>query len=239
MPLVDKPGRRKKKGRRGALIASIAVVIALLGGSGYLYATGTFPFSQGTQSATTTTCSTASVSVTGVTLSSTAPVYANISTSMGTFEVELFTSFAPKTVANFVSLSESGFYDNLLWWRVEHNFVIQTGDQTTRCGGGQRSEWGKGQSPMPIPFEANSLPELRGYLAMASTGPKVGGGSQFFINLVNNTASLDGNYAVFGKVIKGMAVVDSIGGVPTEQVGSVNEPVSSVFLYGVTILPGP
>lgn len=234
--MVDKPGRRKKGGHRKAYLGLTAVVLTLLAGAGYLAISGQIPFLKGS-----TTCSTASVTVTEVRLNSSSPVYANISTSMGTFEVKLFTAQAPKTVANFVSLSESGFYDNLLWWRVEPGFVIQTGDPTTRCGAGQRTEWGTGPSPTSVPFENNSLRNYEGYLGMASTGPGVGGGSQFYINLSNSTSnlSLDGKYAVFGKVVKGLGVVLSIGSVPVEAIGNVHEPVSPVYVYSVTILPGP
>jgi cyclophilin family peptidyl-prolyl cis-trans isomerase len=149
--------------------------------------------------------------------------------------VELFAQLTPKTVANFVNLSESGFYDNLVWWRIEPGFVIQTGDPTTRNGGGNRNTWGQGTSGVSIPFEYSaSLHNYAGYLGMASTGAGVGGSSQFYINLANNT-SLDGKYAVFGKVVSGMAVVQAIGAVPVEAVGSIHEPVTPIYVKSISI----
>lgn len=149
--------------------------------------------------------------------------------------MELFNSLTPRTVANFVNLSESGFYNNLVWWRIEPGFVIQTGDPTTKNGGGDRSSWGQGTSGVSVPFEYNaSLHDYEGYLGMASTGVGVGGTSQFYINLANNT-SLDGNYAVFGKVISNMSVVQAIGAVPVEAFGTLHEPVTPVYVTSITI----
>jgi cyclophilin family peptidyl-prolyl cis-trans isomerase len=160
---------------------------------------------------------------------------------MGSFEVVLFNAWTPKTVANFVSLAESDFYNNLTWHRIEPGFVIQTGDPNTRNGGGNRSLWGQGTSGTSIPFEYNStLHNYEGYLGMASTAAKTGGTSQFYINLANNT-SLDGQYAVFGKVLNasGMKVVQAIGAVPVELVGSQHEPITPVYVISITILKNP
>ena len=164
---------------------------------------------------------------------------ARFDTSMGTFEVELFRSATPATVANFVNLSQRGFYNGLVWHRIEPGFVIQSGDPTTRNGGGDRSTWGQ-YSGVQIPFEYNStLHNYAGYLGIASTGAGVGGSTQFYINLKDNSASLDGKYAVFGKVVSGMNVVQAIGSVQVEQVGGQNEPVDPVFINSVTITAAP
>jgi peptidyl-prolyl cis-trans isomerase-like 1 len=214
-PMVNKPRSRKKTSHRTAyLTVTLAVIVILVIGGWYGY---------------------------GVLFPPAKPslVYVKIDTSMGSFEVELFNSSAPKTVANFVSLAESGFYTDLTWHRIEPNFVIQTGDPTTKNGGGNRSTWGQGSSGVQVPFEYDpSLHNYAGYLGMASTGSKVGGTSQFYINLANNT-SLDGNYAVFGKVISNMSVVNAIGKVPVEVVGSQNEPVTPVLVYSITMLAKP
>jgi len=168
--------------------------------------------------------------------------YARIDTSLGSFEVELFKSSVPATVVNFENLATGGFYTNLTWHRIEKNFVIQTGDPNTKNGGGNRSKWGFGSNGSPIAFESSpDLHNYRGYLAMASTAPYVGGTSQFYINLSNNT-SLDGKYAVFGKVLAdGMKVVDQIGSVPTiyNSAAGIDEPVSPVLVYSVTIISRP
>ena len=156
---------------------------------------------------------------------------ARIQTSLGTFEVELYASATPATVANFVSLSKAGFYNNLVWHRIVEGFVIQTGDANTRNGGGTRPSWGSYQGAL-IPFEYNStLHNSPGYLGMASTAPAAGGSTQFYINLVNNP-NLDNKYAVFGKVVSGMDVVQAIGRV---QVNGQDQPIDLVYVTAITI----
>jgi cyclophilin family peptidyl-prolyl cis-trans isomerase len=211
--LVDKPGRRKKSGpNKGKITAVIILAVVLIAVGWYAY---------------------------GVYTARPALTYARIYTTLGSFEVELFNNSAPQTVSNFLTLARSGFYDNLTWHRIEKGFIIQIGDPNTRNGGGNRSLWGQGTSGTSTPFEYDpSLHNYVGYLAMASTAPKVGGSSQFFINLANNMR-LDGNYSVFGRVISGMDVVYAIGNVPTELVGSQHEPVTPIFITNIAILKGP
>src|SRR5713226_4601366 len=133
------------------------------------------------------------------------PVYATLDTTNGTIVVELYRAQAPKTVNNFVSLAQSNFYSYLVWHRIIATFVIQTGDPNTKNGGGDRNTWGQGTSGQSVPFEYDSsLHNNVGYVAMASTGVGVGGSSQFYINVHDNSAALDSKYAVFGKVIAGM-----------------------------------
>ena len=169
-------------------------------------------------------------------------IYAQFNTSQGVFEAELFQSLTPKTVANFVSLANSGFYNNLVWHRIVPGFVIQTGDPNSRNASGSPCSWGTAGSSSTIPFEyAPSLPNEVGYIGMASTGAGVSGTSQFYINLNNNT-SLDGNYTVFGKVISGMNVVDKIGKLPTTSCSSGGNPPtdpSQALLISVNILSSP
>lgn len=167
-------------------------------------------------------------------------VYANINTSKGLFEVELFPSCAPKTVANFVNLAKSGFYNNLVWHRIVDTpspFVIQTGDPLTRNGGGNRSLWGTGGSSQTVPLEvSSSLHNDVGYLGMARGTDPNSGSSQFYINLSNNT-SLDGSYTVFGKVINGMNVVDEIASTPVYTSGPyLDQPITPVYVTSIAIL---
>ncbi len=232
--MPEKPRRRRKQGVNKGVLAAVVVVLALAAVTGwYLYG----PASANPSTSTSTSSSTSQTSA--------SPVYAKIQTSLGTIEVQLFPNSTPKTVANFVSLAESGFYDNLVWHRIEPGFVIQTGDPNTRNGGGVRSQWGQGTSGTTIPFEDDpSLHNYAGYLGMASTGAGVGGSSQFYINLNDtNAASLDGKYAVFGKVIAGMDVVQALGSVPVEYVGTYpngqDEPVTPVYVTSITILSSP
>jgi cyclophilin family peptidyl-prolyl cis-trans isomerase len=141
-------------------------------------------------------------------------MYATLNTSKGTFEVELYRGQTPITVNNFVNLAKSGFYNNLVWHRIQPAFVIQTGDENTKNGGGNNNTWGQYQGTT-IPDEiVSSLHNYAGYMAMANTGTANTGSTQFFVNLVDSSSALDGRYTVFGKVITGMDVVSAIGNVP-------------------------
>ncbi len=165
------------------------------------------------------------------------PVYATLDTSNGTIVVELYRAQAPKTVSNFVSLAQSGFYSNLVWHRIVKGFVIQTGDPTTRNGGGDRSTWGQTGSSQTVPLEIDpTLHNNIGYLGMARSSDPNSGSSQFYINLANNN-SLDGQYTVFGKVIgDGMNAAYAIGNVP---VNAQSQPINPVYLTSVTISSSP
>ena len=189
----------------------IAVIVAIVAAGGGFYAYSTYFH---TVSSSTSSSSTTATDVNTCT-PSTSIVCATLVTSQGTFEVELFENATPTTVNNFVSLADSGFYNNLVWHRISRDFVIQTGDPTTRDGEGSPCSWGSGTSGKTIPLEiVPSLHNYAGYLGMASPS---GGlpSSQFYINLNNtNAASLDGRYTVFGKVVSGMNVVDAIGSLP-------------------------
>lgn len=236
--MVNKPRGRKRTSHRTAYLSMATIAAILIGGTGYLYATGGLPFLK-----SGTPCSPVTNPVTYTTLATTSPIYAKVNTSMGSFEVELFPASAPKTVSNFVSLAKSGFYDNLVWHRVEPGpppFVIQTGDPSTRCGLGDKSTWGTKGSNVTVPLEIDpTLHNLAGYLGMARGSANDSGTSQFYINLGNNTASLDGRYTVFGKVISNMSVVTAIGSVPVELVQGQHEPVTPVYVYGIAIVSRP
>ena len=146
--------------------------------------------------------------------------YAVIVTTQGTMVVQLFADMAPKTVVNFIRLANSGFYDNLVWHRIVAGFAIQIGDPTTERRG-RRVTWGQTGSGQTVPLEADAKTVAGGcvngvgYLGMARTSDPNSGSSQFFINLADN-AFLNGQYTVFGKVIKGMSVADAIGKLPVD-----------------------
>ncbi len=128
---------------------------------------------------------------------------ARIVTAKGTMKVSFFEDDAPGTVANFIKLAESGFYDGLIFHRVIPNFVIQ---------GGCPLGIGTGGPGYTIKCETkgNNQYHDRGVLSMAHAG-KDTGGSQFFIcHSRENTAHLDGVHTVFGKVIEGLDVIDQI-----------------------------
>src|SRR3989441_6934592 len=172
------------------------------------------------------------------------PVYATLNTTNGTIIVQLYRAQTPQTVSNFVNLANQHFYDNLVWHRIVANFVIQTGDPNTKNGGGDRNIWGQGTSPQSVPFEYDSsLHNNVGYLAMASTGAGVGGSSQFYINVHDNRASLDGKWAVFGKVVAGMDAANTLASSPTtnQYPNALDQPTnpSGALVLSVTISNSP
>lgn len=155
-----------------------------------------------------------------------------IDTSMGPITIELYPAKAPVTVDNFLKYVDSGFYDGLVFHRVMPDFMIQGGglDENLR-------DKKEGLRP-PIKNEANNgLANQRGTIAMARTADPNSATSQFFINHGDNTNKLGPGdvdaygYAVFGKVIAGMDVVNKIADVPTAQRG----PHGDVPLKPVTI----
>jgi peptidyl-prolyl cis-trans isomerase A (cyclophilin A) len=155
---------------------------------------------------------------------------AEISTSKGLIVVELYNDKAPKTCDNFIKLAKSGFYDGLVFHRVIDNFMIQTGGFLP--DGTQKS------SPYDnIKFETSDLKHVDGAISMASTGPKVGGSAQFFI-CDGAQSGLDGNYAVFGKVIEGMDVVREISSVQTTtKFTSYSDwPVNDIIINNIKVL---
>jgi cyclophilin family peptidyl-prolyl cis-trans isomerase len=173
-----------------------------------------------------------------------AVVYAKLNTSKGLIEVELYRNSAPQTVTNFMNLANRGFYSNLVWHRIVANFVIQTGDPNTVNAGGDRNTWGQGTSGQSVPFEYDSsLHNNVGYLGMAGTGERVGGSSQFYINVHDNSATLDGKYAVFGKVIVGMDVANALASLPTtnQYPQAQNQPANppDAMVISVTISNSP
>src|SRR6266496_2306815 len=161
------------------------------------------------------------------------PVYATLETSNGTILVELYRAQAPRTVNNFVSLAQSGFYSNLVWHRIAQSPpVIQTGDPNTRYGNTSRTTWGTGGSSQTVPLEIDpTLHNNLGYLGMARSQDPNSGSSQFYINMANDNY-LDGNYTVFGKVIGPMTAANLIWKTPTN---ANDQPINPVFLISVTI----
>jgi len=125
-------------------------------------------------------------------------------TSEGDITIKVFPKSAPQTVESFWKLSRDGKYDNVPFHRVIKGFMIQTGDFTNKNGTGGESWFGKA---MPNEIDTK-LTHKRGIVSMANAGPDTNG-SQFFI-VHKDSAFLDGNYSIFGEVIKGMDIVDAI-----------------------------
>ncbi len=139
----------------------------------------------------------------------------NMETSKGLIELELYPENAPKTVNNFVFLAQEGYYDGVTFHRVIKDFVIQGGDPTGTGAGGPGYKFEDELQGNPLKHETNVI-------SMANAGPNTNG-SQFFITYGPQT-HLDGKHTVFGKVVSGADVVDSIRqGDRMEKVGISEE----------------
>jgi cyclophilin family peptidyl-prolyl cis-trans isomerase len=159
-----------------------------------------------------------------------------ISTSLGDITVELFNDRAPVSVANFLQYAKEGFYEGTIFHRVVKGLVIQ--------GGGYDARLVEKPTRPPIRNEAtNGLRNVRGTLAMARTQALRSATSQFYVNLANNAefdhrgfTPSDFGYAVFGRVIAGMEVVDKIAAVATRSsAGMEDVPVEPVIIKSVSI----
>jgi peptidyl-prolyl cis-trans isomerase A (cyclophilin A) len=158
-----------------------------------------------------------------------------LETSAGDIVLELDAGRAPKTVANFLEYVKAGHYDGTIFHRVIPNFMIQ--------GGGFTPDMAQKPTRSPIPLESrNGLANARGTVAMARTMVPDSASSQFFVNVVDNpfldaANARDGHgYAVFGKVVQGMDVVDKIRAVPTANRGPhQNVPVEPVLILKASL----
>lgn len=166
---------------------------------------------------------------------------ATLHTSRGDIRIELFADKAPASVENFLAYAREGFYDGTIFHRVIDSFMIQ--------GGGMTADLQPKPTREPIANEAtNGLSNLRGTVAMARTGDPQSATSQFFINVEANPGldhtgtgnSRTWGYAVFGRVIAGMEVVDDIRFVETGRVGPMADvPVEPVVIESVEVHGAP
>ena len=168
-------------------------------------------------------------------LSSQAAPTVEMQTSMGAIVIELDSEKAPITVKNFLQYAKDGFYNGTVFHRVIDGFMIQ--------GGGFTKDMGEKPTGAQIPNEAkNGLKNQRGTIAMARRSEPHSATAQFFINHKDNTMldypGQDGwGYAVFGKVTRGMEIVDKIAKVPTGNRGMhQNVPVEPVVIQSVKVL---
>jgi peptidyl-prolyl cis-trans isomerase A (cyclophilin A)/peptidyl-prolyl cis-trans isomerase B (cyclophilin B) len=166
------------------------------------------------------------------------PVHVQVVTSMGNFTIELLPERAPLTVAAFLKYVDEGHYTQTLFHRVIPNFVIQ--------GGGFDTSYKLKAAPAKVVNESgNGLTNLRGTVGLARPAEPHAGDSQFYVNLFDNGA-LDPNqtrwgYAVFGKIVQGMDVVDKIGNVATGSKGPFKEdsPLQPVVIESIQRVPTP
>ena len=177
-----------------------------------------------------------------------------MNTTLGPIKIKLFPAIAPKTVENFLTHAENGYYDGLIFHRVMDNFMIQGGDPTGTGAGGESIYGGSFEDEF-----SEEVFHFRGALSMANAGPNTNG-SQFFIvqttqfngippetkveypekiveayTDLGGTAHLDHGHTVFGQVIEGMDTVDKIAKVEANQ----TRPVEDVLIESIEILQNP
>ncbi len=167
---------------------------------------------------------------------------AEFQTTMGNFTIEFFNEKMPITVANFLNLADSGYFDGIKFHRVIKDFMIQGGDPLTKDDSKQNL-WGTGGPGYAIEDEHVSSPELSnlsGTISMANSGPN-SGGSQFFINVADNTfldfdkAPLSSKHPVFGKVIEGMDIIEKISKVKTTMPGALDRPETPLIINKIVL----
>lgn len=155
-----------------------------------------------------------------------------IATSKGNIIVELRPDKAPVTVKNFLEYVRSGFYNGTVFHRVIKGFMVQ--------GGGFTADMKKKDTKAPIKLEAgNGLSNERGTIAMARTAARDSATSQFFLNHADNKRldNYGGGYAVFGKVVKGLDVIDKIAEVATKRhAGHANVPTETITITSIKVV---
>jgi peptidyl-prolyl cis-trans isomerase B (cyclophilin B) len=155
-----------------------------------------------------------------------------IHTTLGDITLKLFPEVAPNHINNFIELAKKGFYNGTTFHRVVPKFVIQGGDPNTKKP--DRSSHGMGGPGYQIKAEFNNKPHRRGTLSMARSAHPDSAGSQFFI-CVADVPFLDGQYTVFGEVLKGIEVVDKIVSQPRDGNDNPNDRIEMT----VDITNGP
>ena len=148
---------------------------------------------------------------------------ATLHTNQGDIGIEFLDTDAPKTVENFVKLAQTGFYDGTKFHRVIKSFMIQGGDPLTRDDAAE-AEWGTGGPGYQFADEIHAHNRNEhGTISMANAGPHTNG-SQFFINTADNSF-LNSKHTVFGKVVSGMDVVQTIEQTPTSRADRPAQPM--------------
>jgi len=165
-----------------------------------------------------------------------------IKTSEGTMVIEFWPDVAPKTVENFKTLANKGFYDGTCFHRIMKGFMIQGGDPLSKDPS-QEANWGGGGPGYTIKAEFNNRPHQSGVISMARSRDPDSAGSQFFICDAPadspNMQYLNGKYTAFGKLIKGDDVLEKIASTPVgpNALGEPSKPQKRVRLDSVKIVP--
>src|SRR5205809_1175888 len=171
-------------------------------------------------------------------MSATPNEIAVIKTAAGELVVEFWPDVAPKTVENFKTLAQKGFYDGTAFHRIMKGFMIQGGDPLTK-NATLAGRWGTGDPGYKIKAEFNDHSHVRGVISMARSQHPDSAGSQFFICL-GDAKFLDRQYTAFGCLVEGDDVLGQIGDMPTTT-GSGSErskPVTRIGVESIRIVPG-
>ncbi|HSU55090.1 MAG TPA: peptidylprolyl isomerase [Candidatus Dormibacteraeota bacterium] len=158
-----------------------------------------------------------------------------IKTSAGEMRVELWPDVAPKTVENFKTLAQKGFYDGTAFHRIVKGFMIQGGDPLTKDPK-MEADWGTGGPGYKIKAEFNDRSHERGVISMARSQQPDSAGSQFFICL-EDAKFLDRNYTAFGQLVSGDEVLGKIGETPvaSSNSGEKSKPLTRVAVESIRI----
>jgi peptidyl-prolyl cis-trans isomerase B (cyclophilin B) len=170
-------------------------------------------------------------------MSSPAKELAVLKTSAGEMVVEFWPEVAPKTVENFKTLAQKGFYDGTAFHRIVKGFMIQGGDPLTKDPN-REHEWGTGGPGHKVKAEFNDRRHQRGVISMARSQDPDSAGSQFFICLAD-ASFLDRKYTAFGKLVRGDDVLGKIGDtqVGMSNGGEKSKPLTRVAVESVRIVP--
>lgn len=162
---------------------------------------------------------------------------AQIATTEGEMVIEFWPDVAPKTVENFKTLAQKGFYDGTCFHRIIKGFMIQGGDPLTRDPA-RESHWGTGGPGYQIKAEFNDRSHQRGVISMARSANPDSAGSQFFI-CDGDASFLDRQYTAFGRLVKGDDVLAKIAGTPVGSSGSgeQSKPQKRIGVVSVKIVP--
>lgn len=157
-----------------------------------------------------------------------------IATEAGEIEIEFYAAESPKAVENFRLLAERGYYNGLTFHRIVKGFMIQGGDPLGNGKGGESAWGGFFEDNIDRTSALYRRNYLRGVVAMANMGPNTNG-SQFFI--MHQDYPLPPNYVIFGRVVRGMEVVDTLAETPTQRGsdGGMSQPAKAPVIKRVTI----
>jgi peptidyl-prolyl cis-trans isomerase B (cyclophilin B) len=160
-----------------------------------------------------------------------------IKTNEGEMVVQFWTDAAPNTIENFKKLARQGFYDGTIFHRIVKGFMIQGGDPNSKDPA-KESTYGQGGPGYEIKAEFNNHSHDRAVISMARGPDPDSAGSQFFICLAP-VRRLDGQYTTFGKLIKGVDVLEKIGDTPVTNngMGEVSKPTKRIVIESVKIVP--